>query len=100
MKKLIYVCAPFSGEVLKNINNAIKYAEHVFNSNEIPVTPHLLFPFLDERVHREVALEMDMKILKACDELWVFGDVVTSGMKKEIELASKEEIRIRFKELV
>lgn len=95
-KTLVYVCAPFSGEVLKNINSAIKYANYVFEQGATPITPHLLFPFLDDEKHRDVALEMDMIILKKCKEIWIFGENITSGMKQEIELASEEGIIIKF----
>lgn len=95
-KTLVYICAPFSGEVFKNINSAIKYAKYVFEQGATPVTPHILFPFLDDEKNRDEALEMDLEILKKCKEIWVFGDNVTSGMKTEIEVASKEKIAIKF----
>jgi len=45
---------------------------------------------------RRKALEMNKKLLEFCDELWIFGDEITEGMKGEIEYLRKikEEDRI------
>ena len=56
----------------------------------IPLAPHLLFPqFMEEEKERELALFMDIVLLSKCSELWVFGDVITDGMRKEISYAQK-----------
>ena len=34
---------------------------------------------------RRRALEMNKKLLEFCDELWVFGNETTEGMREEIE---------------
>lgn len=95
-RTLVYVCAPFSGEVIKNKEKAIKCARFVFEQGRIPITPHLLFPFLSDETNREDALSMDIRILKKCDEIWVFGENITSGMKEEIECASEYSIIVKF----
>lgn len=65
--------------------------------DRIPLAPHLLLPqFLDERTERDLALFMDIAILSKCAELWVFGDVISSGMQKEIEYARRKRKRIRY----
>ncbi len=32
---------------------------------------------------------MNKKLLEFCDELWVFGDEITEGMRKDIEYFKK-----------
>jgi len=34
---------------------------------------------------RRRALEMNKKLMEFCDELWVFRDEITEGMREEIE---------------
>lgn len=39
---------------------------------------------------------MNMVLLSKCDELWVFGDVISKGMGQEIEKAEKRKMKIRY----
>ncbi len=58
----------------------------------IPIAPHVYFSqFMDDLnpEDRKKALEMNKKLLKFCDELWIFGDEITEGMKEEIEYFRK-----------
>lgn len=62
----------------------------------IPLTPHLMYPqFMNERTERELAMHMDLVILKHCKELWVFGENITSGMQEEIDLARKRNLTVK-----
>ena len=36
---------------------------------------------------------MNRELLEWCDELWVFGEVISEGMKQEIEWAKDKPIR-------
>lgn len=94
-KPLVYICSPYRGDIESNVLNAIRYAEYAFKQGAIPVTPHMMFPFLDEQTHREEALFMDLILLGKCQEVWVFGDVITEGMAKEIAVAKKRKQTIR-----
>lgn len=63
----------------------------------IPIAPHLLFPqFLSEDTERELTMFMDMVLLTKCEQLWVFGSMVSEGMRREIEKAKKKHIMIRY----
>ena len=97
-KPLIYICAPFSGNVERNIKNAIKLAELAYHKGCIPLTPHLLFPFMDDenQKHRKDAMFMDIILLGKCQELWVLGDTITEGMEKEIQVAIKRHQTIKY----
>ena len=40
-------------------------------------------------------MKMGNQILALCDELWLCGDVISSGMRKENELAEELHIPVR-----
>ena len=73
--------------------------DHLFavEKNCIPMAPHLLFPqFMDEATERWLGLKMGIVLLSKCEQVWVFGDVISEGMTAEIEKAKKQHKRIRF----
>ena len=96
-RPLVYICSPFSGDVSGNIERAKKYSRYAVDSKAIPIAPHLLFPqFMDDDTERELALFMDMVLLGKCEELWVFGELVTEGMSAEIAKAKRKNMKIRY----
>lgn len=92
-KHLAYICAPFRGDVKQNIEKAKEYARYVYDKGFIPITPHVMFPFLDDekRVERESAMQMDMELLSKCEYMYIFGKM-TEGMQKEFEFAQENGI--------
>lgn len=95
--KLIYVCSPYSGEIEENTKKAREYSRYVADQKLVPVAPHLLFPqFVSEESERELAIDMNTVLLGRCDELWVFGNRISKGMRKEIALARDLQIPIRY----
>ena len=98
-RPLVYICSPYSGNVEFNVTNARIYCRYALNNNCIPIAPHLLFPqFMNDEkpADRELAMFMNMVLLSKCDELWVFGNVVSKGMGQEIEMAEKRKMKIRY----
>lgn len=98
-RPLVYICSPYSGNVEFNVTNARIYCRYALNNNCIPIAPHLLFPqFMNDEkpADRELAMFMNMVLLSKCDELWVFGNVVSKGMGLEIEKAVKRKMKIRY----
>ena len=92
MKKIVYICSPFSGFVEGNVTMAKEYCAIAVTEGVVPYAPHLLFPqFLKDDVpeDRMLALEMGLEMLRVVDELWVCGDVITEGMRGEIEEARR-----------
>lgn len=88
MKKRVFVCSPYAGDIEKNIANAKKYAKYVIDEGHNPIVPHLYLPeILDDSKpkERELGLELGIELLKTCEEIWVFGDVISNGMRKELE---------------
>lgn len=45
---------------------------------------------------RKTAMFMNMVLLGRCEELWVFGDVISKGMQAEIRRAKRKYMKIRY----
>lgn len=45
-RPLVYICAPFSGDIEANKKKAAEFAEYAYRNGCIPLTAHLLFPFI------------------------------------------------------
>lgn len=92
-----YVCSPLGGNITANIENAKRYSQYVFKCGMAPVIPHFYAEILDDTVEEERALGMTAgtSLLFRADELWVFGDKITEGMKKEITFAEHLKLVIR-----
>ena len=98
-RPLVYICSPFSGKVKKNKKNARKYCRFALEQHTIPFAPHLLFPqFMDDNSpeERQLAMFMNMIMHGHCEELWVFGDRISAGMKQEIHKAERRHMKIRY----
>lgn len=98
-KPCVFVCSPFAGNIPKNTQNARRYMKYAVDKGVIPFAPHLLYPMvLDEHdpVQRKLGLSFGLVWLSMCDELWVFGDHISSGMQLEIEKARACHIPIRY----
>lgn len=96
-RPVVYVCSPYKGDTAKNTERARDYCRYAVDQGCTPIAMHLLLPqYIDESTQRQLAMLMDLQMLKRCDELWAFGGVVTSGMQKEIEEARRLGMRIRY----
>ena len=98
--KIIFVCSPFQGK-LENFERAKKYCRYVLEKGHIPLAPHVYFSqFMDDRnpEDRRKVLEMNKRLMEFCDELWVFGEEITEGMKEEIEhfkrIKGKDKVKV------
>ena len=97
-KKLIYVCSKYKGDVEQNTRNALAYCRAIYRMGYIPIASHLHFTrFLDDNdpVEREDGLKMGLQLLNLCNEIWVFGDDISSGMQREIDFAIDNSIPIK-----
>lgn len=99
-RPLVYICSPYEGYVFQNIMNAKDYSRFALEKNAIPLTPHLLYPqFMDDcdpAERRFVLRKIKYVLIGKCDELWVFGGVISSGMDYEISIAKKRKMKIRY----
>jgi len=98
-KKFIYICSPVRGDVERNIEKARTYCKRVLDIGCIPIAPHVMFDGLlhdDIPEERIQALEIGLQLVRMCDELWVFGEKISSGMEAEILLANGLNIPIKY----
>ena len=98
-RPMVFVCSPFAGCVRENIQNARRYSRFAYLSGYMPITPHLTYPrFLDDTQtkERQDGLDMGLRLLDLCEEIWVFGDAYSSGMQREMTHAFGTHMTIRF----
>lgn len=97
MMRKVYVCAPLGGNVESNLKKVRTYTEYALRCGTAPVVPHFYAECLDDNnpKDREVGLAAGMSLLWLCDEVWVFGDTVTDGMRAELQFCKNLNIRIR-----
>lgn len=96
-RPLVYICSPYSGDVVGNTEKARRYSRFAVDRGAIPLTAHLLLPqFMSEKNERALALFIDMVLMSKCEEVWVFGSDITSGMAAEIAKAKKKNMTIRY----
>lgn len=97
MMKKVYVCAPLRGNVESNLKKVRAYTEYALRCGTAPVVPHFYALCLDDNdpKDREIGLAAGLSLLWFCDELWLFGDTVTEGMRAELQFCKNLNIRIR-----
>ncbi len=98
-KPLVYICSPFSGDVERNNKRTREFCRFALDKGNIPLAPHLMFPqFMDDtdEKERDLAIFMDIILMGKCQEVWVLGDVISKGMRIEIEKARKRRQAVRY----
>lgn len=96
MKK-VYICAPLGGNIKGNLEKAKRYTEYALRCGVAPVTPHFYALCLNDRnpKEREIGRNAGLSLLWLCDELWIFGDEITAGMKTEIDFFRSLNLKTR-----
>lgn len=97
-EKLIYIASPYAGDIETNTAFAKKACWYAIHQGHTPIAVHLLYPqMLDdaEPTEREIGLRLGHRVLEVCDEPWLCGGRVSSGMAREIEEAQRLGIPIR-----
>ena len=93
--KKIFVCSPLRGDYDNNMKRAEEYCKLVIDTGNTPYAPHLFFTrFLDDNIESErvAGINGGINFLSVCDELWYFGDIITDGMKQEIDFCNNNNI--------
>lgn len=94
---IAYICSPYSGDTEGNTLAASRYSRYATDLGYIALAPHLLLPqYLSEETERELAIRTDLRLLDLCQELWVFGNRISEGMKREIAYAQEAGIPVRY----
>lgn len=103
--KMIFICSPYRRynfyNEYKNITKALKYCETIIKQGGIPIAPHIMYTSIlndKNEEEREKGINLGLKLLKKCDYIYVYGDYISNGMKREIEFAEKNNIPIKHKE--
>lgn len=97
-RPVVYICSPLAGNIERNLANAKRYSRFASMHGAVVFTPHFYAEYLDDDVERErnLAICMNMKMLKKCDEVWVFGKRISPGMREEIAFANRRGMKIRY----
>lgn len=97
-KKLVYIASPYAGDVEANVAFAKAACRYAMEQGATPLAVHLLYPqILDDHVpaERESGIRMGMRVLEACDELWLCGGRLSHGMRAELTAAEQLGIPVR-----
>lgn len=97
--KLVYICSPLHGDIMGNIKKANEYCAAAAHFGVVPLAPHTIFTkYLDDNIpdQRERGLAMGLELLSRCDEIWVCGNIITPGMRNEIQFAKEHGIPINY----
>jgi hypothetical protein len=93
--RLIYLCSPLRATATRSMEqhlvDAERYELQILDAGRLAVAPHLILTrHLDDTDLRQRArgIDLALKYLQACDELWAFGPRISEGMKGEIILAA------------
>ena len=99
-RELCYIASPLRGDVEGNIQNAMRYCAKAVEEGYIPIAPHAMYRgmFNDEiPAQRAAALDIGLQLMERCSHIWVCGDVVSEGMRGEIELARRRGMLLERK---
>ena len=97
MMKKVYICSPLGGDIERNLQCVKRYTEYALKCGTAPVVPHFYALCLNDNdpKEREIGLTAGLSLLWLCDELWLFGERITEGMKNELAFCRNLNIRIR-----
>ena len=96
-RPLVYICSPYVGDIERNTYRARVFSRFAVEKKYIPIAPHLLCPqYLNEETERWLGLKMGIVFMGKCEEIWVFGDVISEGMAAEIDKAKRMRKKIRY----
>ena len=99
MKK-VYVCLPYSYNPEESKARCLDACMNLFSEDVLPIAPQIyLGEFIDEKTNRRGAMRACLELLSICDEVRVFGTVMSPGMMQEIEHAHRNGIPVKFEQL-
>lgn len=102
--KIIYIAHPISGDIEGNLYKIRKIVREICltNADVVPFVPYYVdIVSLDDNnpIERQRGIENDKEIFQRgiIDEVWIYGDKISNGMKAEIQLAYSLNIPVIFK---
>ena len=88
----VYIVSRYAGDVENNVKNAIRYCRFAIDKKKMPIAAHLLYPQIvddNNTDEREIGTMYGLALLALCDEVWCFGENLSSGMEQEIKEAKR-----------
>lgn len=90
--KSVYISHPVAGNLAENVRDILKICKEIHTKEIIPVVPYLVaLQYLEDSIKedRDLGMRANYECLrrKFVDEVWLFGDRISSGMEAEIRLS-------------
>ena len=103
-KKVVFVGHPVSGDISGNIKKILNICKQIHNEHIIPCVPYLVpLQYLNDAIleDRELGIVANLECFRRgfIDEVWLFGDHISEGMKREIAFAEELNIPVLPKTL-
>ncbi len=93
-KPKVYIAGPYTGENIRNIREALRWADILYHQGFIPFVPHLsAFWDLVHPMCYESWMEYDNAWLLVCDCMFKFG-CFSPGAQKETIVANENDIPV------
>ncbi len=97
--KTVFIAHPIAGDIRENVKKVLAICEAIHTKDLIPVAPYLVsLQYLDDTVgeDRELGIIANLECFhrKYIDELWLFGDHISEGMRTEVHLANELDIPV------
>ena len=99
--KIVYIAHPIGGDIEKNIKKVLEICRKVNlqTSDIVPFVPYLSDLYcLDDNSpeERERGLQNGFFMLKKgfIDEIWLYGDRISNGMRAEINICKQVGVKI------
>lgn len=91
-KKTVFIAHPVSGDIPGNVAKILKICREVHDEGTIPVAPYLVsLQYLDDNVptERDLGIGANLETFHRgyIDELWLFGEIISTGMEQEVKIA-------------
>lgn len=92
--KLVFIAHPIRGDIAGNLKKVFAICEQIRKEGHIPIAPYLtlpLHPTDEEMKNRELGVWANLTTFERgyVDEVWLYGDRISDGMKIEVALAEK-----------
>lgn len=100
--KQVYICHYYGKDPETSFKEVARICKEIVENepNVLPMGPQIYFNhFISENGYREYIMDMCLNMVVRCDELWVYGDEISSGMAEEISLALYKEIPVVYREI-
>lgn len=93
-RKIIYIAHPIGGDVDANIKKVLAIVREL-NLSGLPIVPFA--PYIVDVLalddsdpdQRNRGFENNKQLFQMIDEVWLYGDKISSGMKTEIDWANE-----------